>query len=954
MNERRVFLGWDQPCLPSAAKWLRDRYETATSYDMSKVIIVLPGARAGRRLLEYLTQAAGIFVPPRIITLGQLPELLYESEVAVASPLQSLLTRAHALRSGQREILEAIVPQPPEDDDLLGWLALARDLAKLDDELAGESLTVDDVITQCEKQVDFNDAPRWQALAQLHQAYRSSLGARNYCDQNMAHAAAISQKRCTTDGDIILLSLTDLNRMVRQMLTPLSEHVTCLIHAPQSERDAFDQWGCVTPAHWAERFIDVPESMIHVVSQPRDQSMLVARLLDPMLDGGHASADSTRAISEQFHPTQITIGLGDDSLAGAVQRTLALSNLPTHWAAGRPIAQSRPGLLLTSLAAYIRHQRTDDFASLLRHPDIERYLLATATGAHDIIEHWLTLLDRYISEHLASRHTGDWLGDSENALKLKQIHDAIHALLPEHPQLRRSLPAWSQAIADLLRQVYAHASLNPQNREDGDLIRTLEMIANALREQEELDPQDPTTPMLSFADAIALTTSLIASEATPTADEPSGSAIELLGWLELVLDDAPALIITGFNEHHIPQSTSGDAFLPDHLRKSLGLVDSARRYARDAAALTAMLHSKKHLALIAGRRGHDDEPLAPSRLLLTGSADMLAQRILHFYPKDHEAVGQGNHALFALAGGNRFLIPAPKLPTKPIERMSVTWFKDYLACPYRFYLKHIEKLRAIDDHCVELDGMTFGSIAHEVLNQFGKSEQRDSMNPAEIAAFLKDHLHDVAGQLLGDEPPIAARLQLMQLEQRLDAFAPQQANMVRDGWHILPEMIECSAQSIFETEHGKVTVHGRIDRIDRHESGRYRIIDYKTGDSGKTPEETHRQGPKDNKAWTDLQLPLYHHMASALNIVGDIELGYVLLPKRIEAVNFVPAPWSRMDIDEATGLAQQIITNIQSGIFWPPSEPPQYEDDLAALCMDGYDSRAAIIQQVTRQMEGES
>src|SRR5690606_33038274 len=129
-----------------------------------------------------------------------------------------------------------------------------------------------------------------------------------------------------------------------------------------------------------------------------------------------------------------------------------------------------------------------------------------------------------------------------------------------------------------------------------------------------------------------------------------------------------------------------------------------------------------------------------------------------------------------------------------------------------------------------------------------------------------------------------------------------QAKIVRDGWHILPEMIERSAQTIFETELGKVTVHGRIDRIDRHDNGQYRINEYKIGDSGKPTEETQRQGPRDNKTWSDLQLPLYHHMAGALSITGEIELGYVLLPKRIEGVSFAIAPWSRNDIDEAVGL----------------------------------------------------
>ncbi|NJL32204.1 MAG: hypothetical protein HC898_11620, partial [Phycisphaerales bacterium] len=38
------------------------------------------------------------------------------------------------------------------------------------------------------------------------------------------------------------------------------------------------------------------------------------------------------------------------------------------------------------------------------------------------------------------------------------------------------------------------------------------------------------------------------------------------------------------------------------------------------------------------------------------------------------------------------------------------------------------------------------------------------------------------------------------------------------------------------------TLTGRIDRMDHHpELGRYRLLDYKTGDSAQKPQQTHRK-----------------------------------------------------------------------------------------------------------------
>ena len=56
-------------------------------------------------------------------------------------------------------------------------------------------------------------------------------------------------------------------------------------------------------------------------------------------------------------------------------------------------------------------------------------------------------------------------------------------------------------------------------------------------------------------------------------------------------DDAPVLVVTGFNEGRVPAGVRGHPFLPDGLRTALGLPDDAARVARDLHALCAILHS---------------------------------------------------------------------------------------------------------------------------------------------------------------------------------------------------------------------------------------------------------------------------------------------------------------------------------------------------------------------------
>ncbi len=108
----------------------------------------------------------------------------------------------------------------------------------------------------------------------------------------------------------------------------------------------------------------------------------------------------------------------------------------------------------------------------------------------------------------------------------------------------------------------------------------------------------------------------------------------MLGWLELPLDDSPVLVLTGFNEGKIPESINADAFMPNSLRTRLELTDNRRRYARDAYALTSVMHSRRRVILIAGRMDVKGNPVAPSRLWFAADPKSLTERVRRFYDPD--------------------------------------------------------------------------------------------------------------------------------------------------------------------------------------------------------------------------------------------------------------------------------------------------------------------------------
>jgi len=195
----------------------------------------------------------------------------------------------------------------------------------------------------------------------------------------------------------------------------------------------------------------------------------------------------------------------------------------------------------------------------------------------------------------------------------------------------------------------------------------------------------------------------------------------------------------------------------------------------------------------------------------------------------------------------------------------------------------------------------------------------------------------------------ARRLQAEQLRYRLEGVAREQARLVAEGWRVLH--VEGAgregrlAQTI-DIDGQPFTLTGKIDRIDLHPELGYRVIDYKTSDNPKSPEQTHRAGPKGDKRWTDLQLPLYRDLCAALGVTGDrVALAYFNVPRKLSEAKVVEAAWDAAEIDAARAVRDDVVRALRAQRYWPPSmDPPVFDDGLAGVCADDADGRADIVQ----------
>jgi len=979
----RQWLDWHRPLLPAAAAWLIGQHSDGRRCDLRQVRCVLPGSRAGKLLLHALlaqcAQAGLRLIPPQVLTPGTMVDQLVPPTPDTASALECTLAWMHVLREAPPEQIAALLPTRPDGQDWPAWHELAAQIGGIVEELSGELLSLRDVAKVAARMDMEREALRWALLERLCDRYRERLRRCSRIDPHeRRHQAVAGLVDADTPVDpgysLVLIGVVDLARVQRAVVRAYGERAWALIHAPEALAGGFDADGCLDRTFWTGRIVHIPDHQLIIADRPSDQAQAVVECLAKL--GGH------------YRPEQISIGIGDDKLSPTMIQAGEWADLTVHDPRGQSVLRSRPFRLLDAGLEWANQPRFAAFASLLRHPDVEAWVRRSlgprkpaadastpaspeASGGVELVVErpnviplvpvqavepsqlappaqagqpaqpvqedmpgleWLTVLDRYYTEHLQDTGGGPWLGDEKTVRRMEILDDIVRKLFAPLRGERRPLTEWFEPVLEVLRSAYGHIDVGTTQLSEAHVARTCLEIARTLGglvgAAAELQPNvdGPTGLRLVLAQIASLR----------VADDPRAGQIEMLGWLDLHHDPAPILILAGFNDGAIPQAVSADAFLPDSLREHLGILANGRRYARDLYLLEAIRHSREHVTFIAGRQAADGEPLTPSRLLLAGEQHLLPARVLRLCDPAHAL--RRNLPYGAPPAGSTSGFRIPEVPGGVIDpaSMSVTEFGWYLRCPFRYYLKYIRRLREVEDAAVELDALRFGNLTHEVLQHFGEDpDYSRSTDPERIAGYLEELLVERARAGYGADPLPAIRIQLARLRERLRVFARYQARRSADGWVIRHCEFELSAETFLEIpDQAPMRIKGKIDRIDQNErDGSWMIIDYKTSEAGKTPDRTHKASRSSGRVWDDLQLPLYHHLAAQHGVSGSVQLAYMNLPKKAEQETLHVARWSLADLDDAIGTARDIVRNVRAGRFEMADDyPARFEDAFANIC----------------------
>ena len=265
---------------------------------------------------------------------------------------------------------------------------------------------------------------------------------------------------------------------------------------------------------------------------------------------------------------------------------------------------------------------------------------------------------------------------------------------------------------------------------------------------------------------------------------------------------------------------------------------------------------------------------------------------------------------------------------------SATAFETYAACPYRYFLSrrlHIEPTESPEPE-MALDALTFGTLIHDVLEQFSlwrRDSKAEGLSRVELEKILRTETETHFDALRDDTPGRsegAWKIELSRAWLILRQWLRREPDTAGQ-----PDMKQIEAEYSFgsstpdsgpavevRTASGKtVKFRGQVDRVDISDDGsRVIVYDYKSGSNtayAKLDTDPVKKGTK-------LQLPLYSKAVARKYPESDIFASYWFVRESSSELKPSPSDYHSEQAETAlTSAVETIVEGIEDGVF--PARP---------------------------------
>lgn len=921
---KRHFLDWESPLATSVAEWVLASAEKEEScYLLEDYLIIAPTKQAGRRLRETLATLAEkekfVVIPPHVVTPDFLVDPSHQKDIVTANPIDEYLIWKGILNSLEVSNYKALFPNTNNFKNESWITSTIKEIRSVRRTLGESGLTISGV-------VDSNtlEKNRWKEFSNLEAIYHQQLKKLSLMDREEARAEFSRAPYYDNEYKKVIIAATpDPLPISIEALKNFDQisSVEVLVWSPEILKENFDEWGRPNIDYWSESKIEINDF---------DESVHKTLSVENFGDLG---AELASQHSQAFGTVSFGIGL-IESIA-SIRRKLERVGINSFDPSGIDLTKQPILEVLRCLSQCLSNETFDSLSKIVRLPIIAQMIVRGSETKEDDL---LSAVDLFIKNHCP-----DLIQTIQPLVK----DDILILVLEWWENWKSQLSSKNGVDGILLFLQEAYQEQEYQTNLPVDRIQ-LDSIKGCLKVLEEIQTSlERNSTKLNTKESLALLLYRVKTE--KISEEKLPESIDLHGWLELLWEDSPHLIITGMNEGTIPDLTFSDSYLPNSLRESLNLRSNEDRIARDSYILTALTENRKHqkgrIDYLYSETKVDGTPARPSGFFYRCQDNEIAERVFSELKSDPFSM-----EVPAKSWNWKFNSPSVPADHKIKQSISITKLRDYLTCPYRFYLKNILSITSNTSSHKEMDALQLGTFIHRVIERYGKNEDiNTTADPRAIFEYFKSEWNKIITINYGKFLPLTIEIQKQSIEQKFLWLSEIEANSRNEGWQIIPEFVETN----IEIPLSNSLITGVVDRVERNSNtGEYRVLDLKTGTSTlghsknqevfgahlrklKTNEQISDlptcmvyENESETYVWKNLQLPLYH---IGLGLEGDSKkAGYIVLANSRRETQYLE--WDDIEkvLASAQKCAQGIIKMIDKNKFWPPVEKVNY-DDFKAL-----------------------
>ncbi len=344
---------------------------------------------------------------------------------------------------------------------------------------------------------------------------------------------------------------------------------------------------------------------------------------------------------------------------------------------------------------------------------------------------------------------------------------------------------------------------------------------------------------------------LVQTMVVPFEGEPL-KGLQIMGLQETRSLDFENLMILSMNERVFPRRHGIASFIPDTLRAAFYMLTGARQEAIAAYDFYRLIGRASRVVLVystASEGGEASRFIGQLKLLYDDKVRFTDCRVdtKVSSPAETPIVVDKSHVPIY-----DYVNPCASVDPEHAHCLSHSSIAEYIDCPLRFYLHHVEHLTENSDKGDFMDYGTFGDIIHDALQQLyyppmpGGTERKGSYTVTKqmIADFKKGsmrkevlrhirihYLHNVE-----DKTPLQGEALILQetLETFVERALDYDLKMLDERGVDSLEVLECEVSHPVQLDFSHDGVEAKFnftykpDRVDRV-AGQLRMVDYKTG-----------------------------------------------------------------------------------------------------------------------------